>query len=71
MMSQVVLFAYRIMLNISRRELQKFRYQGGYIVILSDLCNAIKKTFDKIWLHRHFKLVYLLMNVYLFQNIRK
>ncbi len=25
-----------------------------YIVILSDLCNAIGKTFHKISLHRHF-----------------
>ncbi len=25
------------------------------IVILSDLCNEIKKTLDKISLHRHFK----------------
>ncbi len=25
------------------------------MVILSDLCNAIKKTFGKISLHRHFK----------------
>ncbi len=43
MMSQVVLFAYRIMLNISRRESQKF-YERGYIVILSYLCNAIKRS---------------------------
>ena len=46
MMSQVVLFSYGIKLNISRRELQKF-YQRGYIVILSDLCNAIRKTLGK------------------------
>ena len=45
MMSQVVLFAYRIMLNILRRELRKrIFYQRGYIVILRDLCNAIKKA---------------------------
>ncbi len=36
-----------------RKELQKF-YQKGYIVILSDLCNAIKKTLDKISLHWQF-----------------
>ena len=29
--------------------------QLGYIVILSDLCNAIKKILAKILYHRHFK----------------
>ncbi len=50
--------AYRIMLDIlrRRRELQKF-YQRVYIVILNDLCNAIKKRFDKISFHRHFNMV--------------
>ncbi len=57
-MHYVVLFAYRIMLDIlrRRRELQKF-YQRVYIVILNDLCNAIKKRFDKISFHRHFNMV--------------
>ena len=34
-------------------EFEKF-YQRCYIVILSDLCNAIKKLSDKILFHRHF-----------------
>ena len=46
MMPQVVLLAYRMMLNISRRELQKF-YLRGYIVILNDVCKAIKKRLTK------------------------
>ncbi len=46
MMSQVMLFANRIMLNILKRELQKF-YQRGYIVFLGDLWNAMKKRSTK------------------------
>ena len=53
-----VIFAYQTKLNISRkkRAIQKF-YQRGYIVILNYICNAIKKTFGEISLHRHFKRV--------------
>ena len=40
-------------------ELQKF-YQRGYIVSLSDLCSGIRKTFDKISLHRHFNTAVIL-----------
>ena len=55
MMSQVVLFAYRIMLNISRRKgVIKILLKKLHCVTLSDLRNAIKKAFDKISLHRHF-----------------
>ena len=51
----VVLFVYRVMLNIStKNRIIKF-YQRSYIVISSDLCNAIKKILDKISCHRHFK----------------
>ena len=39
---------------LDKQQLQKF-YQS-YIVILSDLCNAIKKTLEKILRHRHFKI---------------
>ena len=35
-------------------ELQKF-HQRSYIVILTDLHNAIDKMLDKIWSHKHFK----------------
>ena len=55
--SHVVLFAYQVMLNISRQEteLQKFFKNLSYIVNLSDLCNATKKILDKISFHEHFK----------------
>ena len=36
-------------------ELQKC-YQRRYIDILTDLQNAIKKCWAKIWFHKHFKL---------------
>ncbi len=42
MMSQVVLFAYRMKLNILR--MKEVLYQRGDIVILSDLCDAIKNV---------------------------
>ncbi len=43
-------------LELEGRELQKF-YQRGYIVTLSDLRNAMKKTvtLNKISLHTHLK----------------
>ena len=47
-----VLFAYPINLNVSIRNRVKKFYQSSYIVILSDLCNAIKKILDKILCHR-------------------
>ena len=44
----VVLFAYPISrISRQRKRLQKF-YQRSRIVILSDLCNAIKKILDNI-----------------------
>lgn len=52
-MSQVVSFAYHIMLNISTgRVLQKF-YQRSNIVNLNAFYNAVKKILDKISCHRH------------------
>ena len=53
--SVVVLFAYPIKWNIStRKELRKF-YQRSFIIILTDLSNAIKKMLDKISFYKHFK----------------
>ena len=52
MTSLVVLFY----LIISRkvRQLQKF-HQRSYTVILTDLFNAMKKLWEKISFHKHFK----------------
>ena len=33
-------------------------YQRGYAVILSDLCNGIKKRLREILCHKHFKYTY-------------
>ncbi len=41
------LLLYMCVIRKEERELQKF-YQRGYIVILGDLCNAIKQCSDKI-----------------------
>ena len=55
MTSVVVLFAYPIKLKSRQgRELQKF-YQRSYIIILTDLLNAINKMLGKISFHKHFK----------------
>ena len=50
-MSHVV-FACPIKLNISTKNSYKNFYKRSYIVISSDLCNAIKKILDKISCHR-------------------
>ena len=60
-MSDVVLFVYRVMLNnLAKNRIIK-SYQRSYIVNLSDLCNAIKKILDKTSCHRRFKELYFLM----------
>ena len=55
-MSHVVLFTYRIKLNISTKKTVTKFYQRSYIVISSNLCNVIKKILDKISFPRQFKL---------------
>ena len=55
-MSDVVLFAYPIKLNISKRNsVTKILYKRSHIVISSDLFNAAKKMPDKFSFYRHFK----------------
>ena len=53
-MSDVLLFAFSIKLNISTKNRVKKLGQGSYIVNSSDLCNAIKKILDTISCHRRF-----------------
>ena len=51
-----VIFAYQTKSNISRKKrASKILPKRLHIVILNYLCNAIKKTFGEISLHRHFK----------------
>ena len=52
-MSHVVLFAYPIKLNISTKNTVTKILAESYTVILSDLCNAIKKILGRISCHRH------------------
>ena len=54
MTSVVVSFEYPIKLNISTRKGVKF-HQRSFIIILTDLPNAIKKMSDKFSFHKHFK----------------
>jgi hypothetical protein len=59
-----VIFAYQTKLNISRKKrATKILPKRVHTVILNYLCNAIKKTFGEISLHRHFKLTYLLQYI--------
>ena len=65
MSSVVVLFAYTIKLDISRRkELQKL-YQRSYSVILTDFCITINKMLDKILFHKQFKKLYFYTSILL------
>ena len=59
MTSLVVLFSFQIKLNILK---QKF-FQSSYTVILTDLFNAIKKLWEKISFHKHFKQMKSMQNV--------
>ncbi len=47
---------------LEKEEIYKNSTKEVTIVILSDFCNAIKKGFDKISLHRHFKVNGILSN---------
>ena len=51
-MSHVVLFVYPIKLNILAKHSHKKFYKRSYIVILGDLCNAMKKIQDKLSCHK-------------------
>ena len=42
-------------LNISKNKRVKKFYQSSYIMILTDLSNTIKKLWEKISFHKHFK----------------